>query len=159
MTLDDAPAHLAGEDDLARRFLSGGTSTIETVNRWIERNLESWRTGGAVRTFGVRLADGDRLIGMIEANTLSDARRNVRNISYGLYPDARGRGFATRAVRLVVSYLEEECLAELAVVQMSPDNAASKAVAERAGFRLAGRRISADREDLLTFVRRLVPAR
>lgn len=47
---------------------------------------------------------------------------------------ARGRGHATRAVDLLCSYLRDNELATAAVIRADPENPASIAVAERAGF-------------------------
>jgi RimJ/RimL family protein N-acetyltransferase len=155
MTLDDAAAHLAGEDEIMQRFLSGGVSTMDTVTAFIEQSLEEWRNGGPDLMFGVRDATTDELIGTVESNVLSDTRVGVRNVTYGLHPRARGRGYATRAVRLVVQWMTDEGLADIAVIQCDPQNPASRFVAERAGFHYVGTRTSADNELLLTFVRRL----
>lgn len=55
-------------------------------------------------------------------------------IGYGLIPDARGKGFATAAVRLLAGW----AFAETDIVRLtagtSPENAASQAVLRRVGF-------------------------
>jgi RimJ/RimL family protein N-acetyltransferase len=59
-------------------------------------------------------------------------------IGYWLAPEGRGRGLATRAVRLLGPWaLEELGLGRLAL-HTDVDNAASQAVAERAGFTREG---------------------
>ncbi|MFE7624128.1 GNAT family N-acetyltransferase [Streptomyces sp. NPDC057509] len=55
------------------------------------------------------------------------------NFAYGLYPSRRGRGPATRTVLLASQYAASEGGAE-AVIQVEPENPASSAVAQRAGF-------------------------
>lgn len=52
------------------------------------------------------------------------------NVGWALHPDHRGRGYVTRAVRLMVSAMP----AERAVAVIEPDNAWSRRVAHRAGF-------------------------
>jgi len=158
MTPADAATHLAGEDEPTARFLSGGRSTIETVTAWIERCRLSWETNGPVRAFGIReKATGD-LVGMVEANlAAADYRDSVTNISYGLYPAARGRGYATRAVRLVVRYLVEKTAANIAVIQTHPENSASARVALRAAFRPLGDRIASDGDRMVVFAVGLRP--
>jgi RimJ/RimL family protein N-acetyltransferase len=53
-------------------------------------------------------------------------------------PEARGRGFATRAVRLICDWgFRDIGLRELRLLT-EPENLASQRVAERAGFRLQG---------------------
>ncbi len=152
MTPADAEAHLAGEDEPTVRYLSGGRSTVATVSAWIERNRVSWEFGGPVRCFGIREAATGRLIGMVEAHLAAPGfRAGVANISYGLYPEARGKGYATRAVRLMVSHLAEETDAGVAAIQVHPENVASAAVPARAGFRRLGERVTPDGERMLTF--------
>ncbi|GAA2624880.1 hypothetical protein GCM10010307_11480 [Streptomyces vastus] len=55
------------------------------------------------------------------------------NVAYRLYPSWRGLGLATRAVVLVSQYAASEG-GEEAVIQVEPENPASAAVAQRAGF-------------------------
>jgi ribosomal protein S18 acetylase RimI-like enzyme len=64
------------------------------------------------------------------------------NIGYSLFGASRGQGFATRAVRLLLSHLAEEQLAKLAIAAIDPNNARSIAVVRRAGF------VDVDRPDL-----------
>lgn len=67
---------------------------------------------------------------------LADRRRG--SIGYWLLPEARGKGLATRAVRLVSRWaLLELGLARLALLT-EPANVRSRRVAERCGFRLEG---------------------
>jgi len=62
-------------------------------------------------------------------------RGRVGDVSYWVSPGARGTGVATRALRLLVAWAFEALdLAELRL-WTHPDNAASQAVAVRAGFR------------------------
>ncbi len=156
MTLDDAATHLAGEDEPTVRWLSGGPATIATVAAWIRRNLDSWERSGPVRAFGIRDSVDDRLVGMIEANLdLAGLRRGVACISYGLYPDARGRGLVTCAVDVVCDYLAEQTAVDTALLQIDPDNEPSLRVPHRTGFRPVGMRVTSQGERLLTFIRRL----
>jgi RimJ/RimL family protein N-acetyltransferase len=56
------------------------------------------------------------------------------NLAYGLYPAWRGRGIATRAVRLACLHAAAAGAAQ-AVIRVDPENVASAAVAGRAGFK------------------------
>lgn len=159
MTLDDAAFHLAGEDEPTVRYLSGGRSTLATVTAWIELNRRSWESGGPVRCFGICEAITDQLVGMVEANLAAPGfRAGVANISYGIYPAARGKGYATRAVLLVADYLAEKTDAGVAVIQVHIENEASAAVPVRAGFRRLGERVTSAGERMLTFALLLRPA-
>jgi RimJ/RimL family protein N-acetyltransferase len=79
----------------------------------------------------VDAADEARLLGSIDMRRDEDGRACI---GYLLGPEARGRGMATRAVRL----LSRWALADLGLarveIQARPDNPASQRVAERAGF-------------------------
>ncbi len=51
--LGDAVDHLAGEDEAMAKWLSGGRSTLSTVQGYITSCQEHWRTNGPRRAFGV----------------------------------------------------------------------------------------------------------
>ncbi|MFI6508906.1 GNAT family N-acetyltransferase [Streptosporangium sp. NPDC050855] len=53
---------------------------------------------------------------------------------YSVLPEFRGRGFATRAVNLLVGWAFEHTPLERIIAGTSPDNLASQRVLERAGF-------------------------
>jgi len=107
------------------------SSTPETVRATILRWQEEWRRGDETRAFAVRGAATGKLVGQCEVR-LKDAE--IGEPSYVVFPPYRGRGFASRAVRLVCAY----AFAELGVGRMElyiePDNLASRAVARNAGF-------------------------
>lgn len=152
MAVSDARAHLEGEDEATVRFLSGGRSTIETVTSWIESNTESWRKAGPIRSFGIRDKRTDRLVGVVDANLAAPGLPlGAANITFGVYPPFRGKGYASRAVRLMVKYLQQETVIETAMIQVVSANEASIRVAERAGFEPAGRRATEDGEVLELF--------
>ncbi len=157
-TLADVQAHLEGEDDEQVRWLSGGASTPATVTAWVERNLQSWASDGPVYNFAI-CPVAQQPVGMIEANVrVPGLLPHAANISYGLYPRARSRGYATRAVQLMLAYLAERDGVRAAVIQVDRQNTPSVRVAERAGFRFVGRRVTPD-GDLLAYVKRLATAR
>src|SRR5450755_4762594 len=76
---EDAADHLAGEDDEIAKWLSGGRSTMATVQSYIRSCEENWRGDGPRRAFGIFDCATNRLIGSIEANFaflfLSQGRR------------------------------------------------------------------------------------
>ncbi len=53
LTMDDAAAHLAGEDSEFSTRLRGGVRTEETVRRHMERSQVLWRDGGAIFAFAI----------------------------------------------------------------------------------------------------------
>ncbi|GHA92040.1 GNAT family N-acetyltransferase [Streptomyces termitum] len=140
---DDVGPHLAGEDALLVRWLSGAPSTREGAEAYFRHCREQWATAGPLRAFGIRTAGGPDG-GPVLAGTI-DVRFSAAgldpgqvNVAYGLYPSWRGRGLATRAVLLLLPYVAREGGRE-AVIKVDPGNPASAAVARRAGFTPAGR--------------------
>ena len=59
-------------------------------------------------------------------------------VGYWLAPQARGRGVATRAVRLIASWAFEELRVARLELTCGPDNRASVRVAKRCGFTREG---------------------
>ncbi len=156
MTPADAESHLAGEDEQTVRFLSGGRSTMETVLLWIECNRVSHEASGPVRVFGICLTDIGTLVGMVEANmATSFFRPGVANVTYGLYPDARGHGYATRAVYLAMRYLVDHTDTDVAAIQVHPENVASSRIPERLGFRFLGNRKASESDKMMTYAKSL----
>ncbi|MET8624051.1 GNAT family N-acetyltransferase [Kitasatospora sp. NPDC004669] len=131
---EDAEAHLAGEDEESVRWLSGGRSTPETVEAYLRHCREQWDTAGPLHAFGIRAGERGDLAGTVDLRFVQTylAPGQV-NVAYGLYPSWRGRGLATRAVRLVCGYATRTGARE-AVIRVEPGNGASAAVARRAGF-------------------------
>ncbi|MFF5705482.1 GNAT family N-acetyltransferase [Streptomyces sp. NPDC012794] len=134
LRLDDVEAHLAGEDELLVRWLNGGPGTREGVEAYVRHCQEQWDTAGPLRAFGIRTGPDEVLAGTIDLRFAGEGLAPGQvNIAYGLYPCWRGRGLATRAVLLASQYAASEGGAK-AVIQVEPENSASAAVAQRAGF-------------------------
>jgi RimJ/RimL family protein N-acetyltransferase len=82
--------------------------------------------------------DGGRLLGSISLLDLR-AAPDYAEIGYWIAADARGRGIATRAVRLLTDCAQRELGRERVEIIVHRDNAASHAVPVRAGYeRLPG---------------------
>lgn len=156
MTPADAELHLAGEDEQTVRFLSWGRSTMETVLAWIEHNRTSLEESGPVRAFGICLTTTGTLVGMVETNmATSFFRSGVANITYGLYPDARGHGYATIAVSLAMRYLVAHTDTDVAAIQVHPENVASSRIPERLGFCFLGNRKASESDQMRTYAKPL----
>ena len=136
--LGDAVDHLAGEDEEMAKWLSGGRSTLATVQSYITSCEEHWRTSGPRRAFGVFDCSSDRLIGSIEANFAYRLAPGQVNVSYGVFPGWRGKGVAQRALDLMSSYLRSSTELRQMVVRIARENAASLRVVEKSGFQFLG---------------------
>ena len=69
---------------------------------------------------------------------LGDHGNRVVQIDYGIAPDRRGRGYATRAARLAARWLLHERHASLVELRIDGGNTASQRTALAAGFTPAG---------------------
>jgi [ribosomal protein S5]-alanine N-acetyltransferase len=83
-------------------------------------------------------AADDRCLGSIGLEGLGSYAPRAE-IGYWAHPQVRGRGLVTEAVRLVTSYATSAGLASSVVIRCAADNAASRHVAEIAGYREVGR--------------------
>jgi RimJ/RimL family protein N-acetyltransferase len=81
------------------------------------------------------LLGGDRLLAVV--GLMRDGPASAE-VAYWVRPGERGRGLATRALRLLTGWAHHSGLARL-WLEIDPDNAASLRVAERAGYRFERR--------------------
>ncbi|MFB8032224.1 GNAT family N-acetyltransferase [Streptomyces sp. NPDC056004] len=155
LRLDDAEAHLAGEDELLVRYLNGGPGTRKGVEAYFWHCREQWDAAGPLRAFGIRVGADETLAGTIDLRFEGEGLTPGQvNVAYGLYPSWRGRGLATRAVLLVSQYASSEG-GQAAVIQVDPENRASAAVARQAGFTLSKQTRSKDGTRLDWYLRDL----
>lgn len=79
----------------------------------------------------------DRCLGSISLDGLGGYAKRAE-IGYWAHPDARGRGVVTEAVRLVTEHARTSGLAQSILIRCARDNAASRHVAEDAGYTTVG---------------------
>ena len=155
--LDDVQAFCAAcqDDEIPRwtgfpfRLTEGG------ARRLVEERMASFQTGTSA-AFAVVDAATDRLLGSVSLLWI-DWDSSVAQAAYWLAPEERGRGVATRSLRLLTEWALGEL--GLAHVELTADvrNEKSHRVAERAGFRRQGlrrasREIHGDRIDEFVFL-------
>lgn len=117
------------DPEVVRSF---GRPTL-SAEELLELNRRRWNEGVAA-TFAICDAS-DLCVGHVFVN-LADARR--ASVGYWLLPEARRKGLASAAVRLVSGWaLRDLALARLALLT-EPSNRASQRVAERSGFQREG---------------------
>jgi RimJ/RimL family protein N-acetyltransferase len=103
---------------------------------WLARYQEG-RADGTREAFAiVDEADG-RFLGLALAPSI-DRETATLELGYVVAPAARGRGVATAALRLLTDWAFEEAGAVRIELLISVENAASKHVAERCGYRREG---------------------
>ena len=106
---------------------------VHTAEQLLDLNRRRWEAGEAA-TFAICDA-ADSCVGHVFVN-LGPSRRAT--VGYWLLPEARGRGLATRAVRLASGWaLSSLELARLGLLT-EESNHRSQRVAERAGFQREG---------------------
>lgn len=139
-TVADIAAHLAGEDEeTARRFGWWPEKSTETTARAAyARWAAEWRSGGNIRAFAVRDAVTGHLVGGCELRLQAD---ESGQISWWTHAAERRKGYATRALRLLVPCAESLGVDRLEA-HVAPDNDASRKVAESAIAR-SGRALDA----------------
>jgi RimJ/RimL family protein N-acetyltransferase len=101
-----------------------------------EHAARNWANGSSA-AFVIAHALSGHGLGTIELH-LSSADPELASVGYWLCREARGRGAATYALRLVSGWAFGQLGVERLNLTTAPDNAASQRVAERAGFTREG---------------------
>jgi RimJ/RimL family protein N-acetyltransferase len=103
---------------------------------WFEREAEQRGRG---EQLGLLIVDPDdgRLLGSVGIVRV-DPQEGRCELGYWTERDSRRRGLATRAVRLLSGWVFENLPVDRIEIHAEPDNAASRRVAERAGFSFEG---------------------
>lgn len=156
-TLEDAEEHLLGEDTEQIKWLSGGKGSLEGVKNWITKNLQYWGKNGPIFNFAITNTN-DQLIGMVEANSdyenIEGIEQGDANISYGLYPQFRGQGNASRAVDLITNFLKTKGF-KRGVIRTNRENEPSIKVAIACDFEKENNITLNDGEELIVFVKKI----
>jgi RimJ/RimL family protein N-acetyltransferase len=103
--------------------------------RWIGRYVTGWNDGSCAG-FAI-LSEEAAFLGFAAIVDL-DLRARQGEIGYLVVGEARGRGVAGRALRLLTDWAMEGLRLERAELRIDIDNASSIRVAERAGYRREG---------------------
>jgi RimJ/RimL family protein N-acetyltransferase len=109
--------------------------TLDDAIAYVQKRRELEATGTCV-TWVIADPDDDRVLGTI---LWFNWTAGVEcEIGYWVHPEARGRGVAVRATRLVVGHVFETLGVKRVTAFAAADNVASRRVIERVGFRLYG---------------------
>jgi RimJ/RimL family protein N-acetyltransferase len=149
--LDVQPAKLTDGEMHLRPFVAADAPMIErvrtdeTINRWMSilpqpaedflRWADEGRRTGSILVFAVCEEADDMPLGGVATSTDADLRAGM---GYWLLPEGRGRGLATRALRLLSAHLLEETTCERCELWVDAGNVTSRRVAERAGYTFEG---------------------
>jgi RimJ/RimL family protein N-acetyltransferase/8-oxo-dGTP pyrophosphatase MutT (NUDIX family) len=132
---DDVAAAVAGHDaEIAHWF---GFPEPQPTREQQQKAVDDWRrdyADGRRRVSFVVERDGD-VVGTVEVR---DIAHSVGELSWVLYAGQRGRGSATRAVRLLVDYALGDLGMTRVQARVEPENTRSVRVATRSGLRREG---------------------
>jgi ribosomal-protein-alanine N-acetyltransferase len=127
----------AFSDPWFQRFSDWAPESESAAHRRRLRDERARRRGEQLQFALVEPSDDELLLGGVSLHEVEMDQRRAA-VGYWLAPEARGRGVATHAVRLLARWAFDELgLARLALT-CGPDNHASQSVAERCGFRHEG---------------------
>lgn len=131
----DTAAQMTGEDGELVRWLSGGWATEQRQREFLLGADRAWRGGAPVVDVGIEDLVSRELIGIVGIQSgMHYLEEGQTNLTYGLYPQARGRGVASRAVLLAMTLARQRASVRQFVIRVHPENLASAAVARRTGF-------------------------
>jgi RimJ/RimL family protein N-acetyltransferase len=134
----DVPAQLeAFSDPLFEHFSDWAPRTEADGHAYLAAHERARRDGTQIEFALVDPHDPDILLGGASLNNVS-LQQGRAAVGYWLVPQARGRGVATHAVRLISRWGFEELRLARLELTCGPDNRASQGVAERCGFTREG---------------------
>lgn len=136
----DVPAKLmAFGDVVVQRFSWPSTApyTEEDARRFFAEQEQARLRGEEVNLALVAPLDDELVCGGSSLHGV-DLEHGRAAVGYWLTPEARGRGVATHAVRLIARWAFEELKIARLELTCGPDNCASQRVAERCGFTREG---------------------
>jgi ribosomal-protein-serine acetyltransferase len=108
--------------------------SIDTARDFIKTNLVEFAENN---TFAVAVALNEKIVGTIGLHHLDSANKSVQ-IGYWLDKQAQGKGLATRCCRVLINYAFEDLGLNRIQINCNVENAKSRAIPEKLGFRLEG---------------------
>jgi RimJ/RimL family protein N-acetyltransferase len=146
-TPGDADALVAAcqDPEIPRWTLVPSPYTRADADHFIAISEQEAANGTGVHLIAVDADDG-RLLGSFSVMEL-DREPGYGEIGYWVAAGARGRGVATRAVRLLTDWARSELGLTRIEILPHKDNAPSRRVAEKAGYRDTGRLVAPPREE------------
>lgn len=139
LSADDIEAHLAGCDRVIVDSLGGGEPPTEAqVRDWLAGNASAWSRNEPLVDLGIEDKATGALCGIAGMQRgLDYLEPGEVNLTYSLYPNQRGRGYATRAVHLVMDLARRGGPVDQFVIRVAAWNGESIRVAQRLGFRFS----------------------
>jgi len=144
LRLADLPAILRiyADERVTRYFGQDSMSDIDQAGYWLEIQQQTLRMGMGL-CWALRARDSDRVLGTICFDGLNREWHNV-SLSYALYPDAWGQGFASEALAVAIDWAFAGgfgCPLHRIQALVFSANLPSLRVLEKLGFVYEGRRL------------------
>ena len=156
---DTRAVKAAGNDlDITRHTFMPAAPDDDVAQQSLTRSIQGWKHGVARLAIVPSAVRDDRCVGQMGLVLAHHPPGNAEAV-YWLLPEARGRSWAARALRLVADWGFESLDLERITVLVDLDNVASQRTAEKAGFtregvlRGYGRHPRRGRVDLWSFSR------
>jgi RimJ/RimL family protein N-acetyltransferase/ADP-ribose pyrophosphatase YjhB (NUDIX family) len=132
---EDVEEALAGHDELIAHWF-GFPATVPTPEQQ-RAAIQRWREGYADhrRLVGFVVEHEGRMVGAVDVRRVA---KGTGELSWALYAGQRGKGYATRAVRLLSDYAIDVLGLDRVEAKVEPGNEKSMRVATRAGLRREG---------------------
>jgi RimJ/RimL family protein N-acetyltransferase len=150
---DRAAVYSACQDAEIQRWTSVPSRySADDARSYIKFSKRAWRDGSTA-TFSILDHESSEFLGLVDLRLYEDA---VAEVAYWVKAEARGRGVATEAVRLVSRWAFDQLRMARVQLGMHPENLASQRVAMKAGFQREGvlrslREIKGERVDQVFF--------
>jgi RimJ/RimL family protein N-acetyltransferase len=126
----------ASQDPETRRRLNDEPLTPERQRDSVSRVEAQWRSGEGA-PFVIADAADDRPLGLLNLQFSADDD-DVAGLAVSVFPQARGRGVAARALRLGATWGLRQLGLQRVFAEAAADNAASIRAIEKAGFKREG---------------------
>jgi RimJ/RimL family protein N-acetyltransferase len=126
----------ACQDELIQRYIPVPRPYRRSdAEAYVERTIRQWADGSKAAFAMVPPESPDSLWGAINV-AIAGA---VGNSGYWVIPDARGRGIAGHALRLITDWAFGSLDLGVILLEIRPENERSRAVARSAGYHESGR--------------------
>ena len=125
----------ASYDGETQRRLNDEPLTPDRQRESLARVQEQWRTGTGA-PFVIADAADDRPLGLLNLQFGDDG--DAAGLAVSVFPDARGRGVAPKALRLGATWGLRELGLQRVFAEAAADNQASIRAIEKAGFQREG---------------------
>ncbi len=108
--------------------------SVESAREFIRGNLSEFATTGS---FSTSVVLNEKIVGSIGFHRLNNINKSA-HVGYWLAKSAQGSGLMTKCCRVLIDYLFDEIKLNCVQINCNVENAKSRAIPERLGFRLEG---------------------